>query len=248
MGETKPVQSLLRGIDLLEILSEAPEGMRLNDIADAMGLKTPTVHNLVKTLASRNMIVKRNGNQYAVGPALLALASRLKHGMQLSSAEKVIRELSAMDCGPVINYSTPLNNRLLVRIRMSPDRPGIIQHPEGQTNSLYGSATGLAFLAFAPDDHVLSMRQASPFHEYGIRLWESLESLKSYIASCRELGYAVTPFAGQELFRVAAPVRDRTGVTVAYLGASVPFGRMSDKKEQSSLIEAFVAAAKELSA
>ncbi|MFW6303064.1 MAG: IclR family transcriptional regulator [Candidatus Sumerlaeota bacterium] len=247
MAETKPVQSLLRGIDILELLTESPEGMRLSDIAAAMDLKAPTVHNLVKTLSMRGLVEKRNGNQYMAGPGILDLAERLREQMYEAGAEKQVRSLASHPSAPLVNYTVPTAGRLPVRLRMSADRPGVMQRPRDHTNALYGSASGLAFLAFAPPDRVMLMRQRHPFHEEGVRLWESLEELESYLGNCRDRGYAATPFEGQELFRVAAPVHDAQGVAVAYIGAAATTGAAKDKKVRQSLVDAVVAAGATLS-
>lgn len=247
MAETKPVQSLLRGIDLLNVLIDAPEGMRLNDLAETMNLKVPTVHNLVRTLAQRGLVEKRNGTFYAAGPGLLEMAGRLRANSRHTKAEAEVRRLSGHRLSPVVNYTVPYGSRLAVRLRMSPDRPKIMQRPASQAHGLYGSATGLAFLAFAPHDHVMSVRQVQPFHEHGIQLWGSYERLEAFLENCRECGCAVTPFTGQELFRVAAPVRDSDGVAVAYIGASVPAGTAEDAATQEDLVGAVIDAADRLS-
>ncbi len=247
MAETKPVQSLLRGIDLLELLTEAPQGMRLSDIAQTMGLKAPTVHNLVKTLAGRGLIEKRSGNRYVAGVALLDLADRFRTNARQLAAEDVVRRLAQHDLQPVVNYTIPSGSRLAVRLRMSPDRPRVMQRPSNQDNGLYGSATGLAFLAFAAPDRVLALRQAHPFHEEGIRLWESWDALAAFLSATRKNGVSVTPFAGQAALRVAAPVFDRDGAATSFIGVSVAADQATTKRAQKSIITAVQAAAEELS-
>jgi DNA-binding IclR family transcriptional regulator len=246
MPETKPIQSLLRGIDVLEMLTDSPEGMRLSDIAAAMDLKTPTVHNIVKTLAMRGLVEKRNGSQYIAGSRILELAERLRGQMNEAEAEEAVRAIASHDSAPLVNYTVPTSGRLPVRLRMSPDRPGVMQRPRDHTNALYGSASGLAFLAFAPPDRVMLMRQHHPFHEEGVRLWESLEDLDAYLQDCRQCGFAVTPFEGQELFRVATPVFDMQGVAVAYIGAAAPAEQMASERKRKSLTKAVIKAGAEL--
>ncbi|MBN1675083.1 MAG: helix-turn-helix domain-containing protein [Kiritimatiellae bacterium] len=247
MGGTKPIQSLLRGLDALRLLADAPDGMRLSDVAEAMELKLPTVHNLVRTLGMRHLVARTDGTRYVIGPGLLELAGLARGTLREMRAETVVRRLADLDCAPIVNYSVPVADQLAVRLRMSPDVPNRMQRPSHQVNRLYGTATGLAFLAFAPPDQVLSFRQAHPFHEEGVRLWGSPEELEAALEGFRERGCAITPFPKQELYRVCAPVRDRDEVAYAYLGVAVHVERMHTKPEQRRLTEAVVTGAAELS-
>jgi DNA-binding IclR family transcriptional regulator len=222
--------------------------MRLGDLASALDLKAPTAHNLARTLAMRGMVNQTDGGLYALGSGLMEMAARARRSQQERDAERAVQELGALECRPIINYSIPSATRVVVRLRVSPDRPGIVQRPSHRDNPIYSTANGLAFLAFAPEEQVMAMRRAQPFHEHGIRLWASLDELQSFLAEVREKGYAVPPFEGQELYLASAPVRDASEVAVAYLGAAVPRERMADRAAQKALEEAVRAQASDLSA
>ena len=58
MANSDLVQSLLRGLDLVEMLADHPEGLHLNDIAAKSGLKKPTAHNLLRTLCARGFAAR----------------------------------------------------------------------------------------------------------------------------------------------------------------------------------------------
>ena len=51
MPGTELVQSVERALDILELVSDAENGLRLNEIASRINLKNSTVHNLIRTLA-----------------------------------------------------------------------------------------------------------------------------------------------------------------------------------------------------
>ena len=72
MANSDLVQSLLRGLDLVEMLADHPEGMYLNDLAARAGLKKPTAHNLLRTLVSRGFAARDEAGRYTAGPALAA--------------------------------------------------------------------------------------------------------------------------------------------------------------------------------
>ena len=75
MANSDLVQSLLRGIDLLKIISTRQEGARLNELAVLTGMKKPTLHNLLRTLAARGFVVKDEVSRFRLGPGLLEIVS-----------------------------------------------------------------------------------------------------------------------------------------------------------------------------
>lgn len=246
MSETKPIQSLLRGIDIIEMLCDAPHGLRLSDIAEAMNLKTPTVHNLVKTLVSRGLVEKLVSNQYAIGPRLPEMSERIRTNQQHAEAETAVRAISELKWKPIVNFNIVSGNRLVVRLRMTPDRPNLMQYPVGQISELYSSGTGLACLAFGSEEQVNSLKQANPFHDIGIRLWNSYNELDDFLEDAREKGYAATNFEKQDLYRVAVPIFDEDKQAIAYLGLAVPTDRIKKESDKSDMVKQLLNIAKKL--
>ncbi|MFW5857046.1 MAG: helix-turn-helix domain-containing protein, partial [Planctomycetota bacterium] len=86
------VQSVGKALDLLELLGDAGE-LRLADLCERTGLKSPTAHNLVRTLASRGFVEKRPGGRYRVGPAVAALAERGRERGFQAAVRDTLRDL-----------------------------------------------------------------------------------------------------------------------------------------------------------
>jgi DNA-binding IclR family transcriptional regulator len=240
MSETKPIQSILRAIDILELLTEASQGLRLIELAEAMDLKTPTVHNLVKTLASRGLVEKLNTNLYAAGPRLMEMAERVQNNQHYGQAESLCRSLANLPCQPIVIFSVASGNRLMVKLRMSPDRPNLIQRPTGQLNALYYSATGLALLAFDNEVTIKDLKQNEPFYEYGIRVWGNYKALEDYLVEVRHRGYADTHFEGQDHYRIATPLRNKKGIITSYIGIAVDASAFKEKDLQIQLVNTFM--------
>ena len=74
MPHSDLVQSLLKGLDILQLISSNPEGMRLNELAGISKLKKPTLHNLLRTLAARDFVIKDPLNRYRIGDTLLQIS------------------------------------------------------------------------------------------------------------------------------------------------------------------------------
>ena len=67
------------------------------------------------------------------------------------------------------------------RLRISPDRHGILQYPLYLTHPLYTSATGLCFLS--QDRFASMLYSAWDFDEYGVQRWKDLKNLKRFLDS-----------------------------------------------------------------
>ena len=115
------VQSLGRGLDLLRLLAESNGGMRLADVVAATQLKRPTVHNLLRTLASREFVAHEDGI-YRIGPAVHMLAAEAASGVFLQHAEAAVRHLAALLPDAIVSFCEPVGGEVLVRFHLFPSR------------------------------------------------------------------------------------------------------------------------------
>ncbi|MDX9979971.1 MAG: IclR family transcriptional regulator C-terminal domain-containing protein [Lentisphaeria bacterium] len=217
------VGSLVKALDILGVAARAPDGLRLKDIADEMGLKTTTAYNLVRTLHASGYLCKTPKGFYALGPKVDELVAAQAGRRLLQRAEEAMRDLALVLPQATLTFAEPAGNLVVVRLRISPDQPRRLQRPRGRTAAPYSSATGLLFLACGDAEWTEEVRLEYPFHEHGSRLWESPEQLRDYLAEVRAKGFATPPFANQEGLRVAAPVFDPDGHLAASLGVSIPW-------------------------
>lgn len=248
MAQTRLVQSLARGLDILRLVAESDSGLRLNEIASAMGLKAPTAHNLLRTLLAKGFLVRRGGApHYALGPAALALAEGLYERRLMRLAADAVRGLAERFPSATVVFSEPISGELVVRLRMSPERPGSLQRPLGQTLNPYTSASGLAHMAFCTEEERGEILQRRSFDEYGGHLWRTMDALDAFIRDVRTKGFAALRRPRREVFPVAAPVFGPRSRTVAAIGASAPWEGLVDKKRREVMIAAVVDAASGLS-
>ncbi len=137
MANSDLVQSLLRGMDLIELLAAHPEGAHLNDLSEAAGLKKPTVHNLLRTLCARGFAAKDDAGRYVVGPALVAAAERAMRSDRGKLAETELLGLAERFPGHVLTVATLTPTAVKCELRVSPDMPGVVQHPVGRDFAPY---------------------------------------------------------------------------------------------------------------
>ena len=170
MANSDLVQSLLRGLDLVELLVMHPDGAHLNDLAESTGLKKPTVHTLLRTLCARGFAARDDAGRYVVGPALVAAADRVRNSFRLKIAETALLELAARFEGHVLTVATLTPTAVKCELRVSPDMPGIVQHPVGRDFMPYSSVSAIVLQAANPQE-ARRLEALYPFEEYGVGIW-----------------------------------------------------------------------------
>lgn len=170
MANSDLVQSLLRGLDLIELLAAHPEGVHLNDLAEAVGLKKPTAHNLLRTLCAREFAAKDDSGRYVAGSALVAAADRVKSSRRVGLAEAALLEIAGRFPGHVLTVATLAPTSVKCELRVSPDMPGVVQHPVGRDFAPYSSVSAIVLQSANPQE-ARRLEALYPFDEYGVGIW-----------------------------------------------------------------------------
>jgi DNA-binding IclR family transcriptional regulator len=177
MAHSDLVHSLLRGLDILKLISSRPEGMRLNEITQDTGLKKSTVHNLLRTLAAREFLVKDNLNRFSLGPAVLDMASSIKKNDTMENLSTMLLDFSRRFPQCTLTVSALRGNEIRCLLRISPDLPGLLQHPSDRFFMPYVSASAIALQSANPE-LAGELEKRFPFDEYGIGKWGTLKKFE----------------------------------------------------------------------
>ena len=233
MANNDLVGSVLKAMALVKIVSFAPNGMQLNVLSEAAGLKTATCFNLVRTLIAGGFLEKNNGKIY-VGSEISRLSGSRFQTEFFRHAEDSLMELNRTFPRGTMIFAVPGNCGMEQTHRISFNYPGVIQRLNNEIMSPYACASGLLGLAFDPDEDVrIRIEERYPFNEHGINLWKSRKKLQAFLEKCRKDRIAVVPFDAGVVYRLSVPVFDRNGKFIAVIGASCPVRDFSKKDLES---------------
>ncbi len=247
MPASSTIQSLTRGLEVLEHVARAQRGLTLAELSAAMGLKPTTLHNLARSLWVKGYLAKSaRPVRYTLGPAIETLAAATRSPGRLQQSAAAVHRLSAELPWATITYCQELAGEVAVLLRMSPQQPGVLEHPADRRMAAYASATALVFQAWWPDGPRQTYAQRYPFEEYGAGLWAGRDALEAFLAEVRARGYAEPPLK-RELFRLAVPVFSPGRELVGALGVALPVEAV-DEPTRQQIIHTAVAAAAALSA
>ena len=206
------------------MIGTSPDGLGVQEIAGRMGLKPPTVHNLVRTLVEAGMVEKLvRPIRYRVGPVVLEIAQHQANLGPRGVAGPIMLDLARQLPRATVILAEYIGGEVVVSLRVSPDQPGVLQRPPHQTLSAYTSASALVFQAFWPTDMKRAYRSRYPMGEYA-SAWGSTEALDDYLnqaAKSKVVGY---PFTTDGRLPLASPIFSPQGTLVASVGMSHPVG------------------------
>ncbi|MHC4874060.1 MAG: IclR family transcriptional regulator domain-containing protein [Planctomycetota bacterium] len=212
---------------------QSERGMRLCDIAEAAGLKTPTAFNILKTLSAKRLVEKKaDANIYSVGSGLEEMFLKSRSGSVLRQCEVVMLQLQCKYSELVITYSAIRSGEIMTLLRLSSDRPGIIQKPIGMRHSPYMQSSGLVALAYGEEGDLADIEAHHPFAEEGAARWNNQKVLKDELSQVRSLGYAI--IENERRLALAVPVFDTTHTFTGVFGVSV---QASVTVDQAALIQ-----------
>ena len=242
MANNDLVGAVVKAMALVRIVSSARNGMRLNELAEAAGLKTVTCFNLVRTLVAGGFLEKINGRLYT-GSEISRIAETRFQTEFFRQAESVLLKLNSLWPRATVIFAVPGKSGMEQTHRISFEHPGVIQRLNNEQLPPYASGAGLLGLAYIEDEDILlSMEEKYPFSELAVPLWKSRKALNAYLAKCRKDRLAVVPFDTDIFHRVSVPIFDRSGRFIAVIGISCPL-RNFPGQDFSEVTESLKAAA-----
>lgn len=236
------VQSVERAFQILEILYEnqkPDDGLGIASISKKLGLKLPTVHNLMKTLVLLNYAEQKQDGKYRPGPKADKFGMK-SDSMLLARARPVIarlvRELNETAVLIVahdgVRY-TLLQEECIRELKVSPD---ILPN-----SNFCGTATGLAILSRFSEGSLERYLGSSPGAITGH--FNSLAELKKTLEKIRKDGCCV--LEKKEIAVFGVQVTDSTSGLFAALGIFVPLTRY-DRQVRAKITDGMKAAAETL--
>jgi IclR family acetate operon transcriptional repressor len=222
------ITSLQRGLRLLQLFSESPQGLAAKQVAVRSRLPVSTVHRFLANLEGSGFLNCSGDGVYHLGIACFAIG-------QAALGQLDIRRVS-LPYLRELNRQTRETIHLTVRHGLSAVYVEKLDSPEqlrihsriGAAVPLYCTAVGKVMLAYMPDDErerslpQLGLKRLTP-NTVG-----SLQELEAELHRVRKNGYACDLEEHEPHIRcLAAPIRDHAGAVNASLSITAPVVRMA---------------------
>ena len=188
MPRSELVQSLRRGLELLETVSCSSGGMSLKELCAATGLKKTTVHNLMRTLCFRNFVYKDKKHRFRVGSAIEEILANSVGKKRIGKAQRLMQTLAKRFPQSIITFSVLKQSDVRCLLRITPESKGIVQVLSSRCFLPYVSVSAVLLQALYPQE-CAGLEQQYPFEEYGAGLWVSIDNFNAAKEKIAAEGY-----------------------------------------------------------
>ena len=209
----KPVQSLQRGIALIEALAGRHEGMNLKELSRAAGCSSAATFHLIQTLVEAGYVHRHEDPaRYTLGDKLHLLAQGQRQDRMQQVVEQQMRFIHQKLPEASIYFSQYIGGQVTIRWRLVPQSAGVVQHEVNQTLPAYVSAGSLIHMAYwTPDQRQQYLSQYS-YESYGQLFWGPWDAYEKVLAKTRKEGVMLVPERVVSYLKLGVPVLSGTGV------------------------------------
>jgi DNA-binding IclR family transcriptional regulator len=248
-NETPPIQSLDRGLVILEAVSRSSEPVSLAELTSLLGIDRSSAFRLANTLKRRGFLAYPAGRKdYILGSALWRLAHQYDWGTMLIRVSREPLKQLASRTNETAHLAIREGKHALFIDHAAVNHVIAVSGQTGEMVPLYCTAHGKALLADFDYKELRSIFGSSPLQNHTKQTTRSVTQLAETCVQIKAQGYASDDGEYQEGVRcVAAPIRAHGGMIIGSIGISAPLLRFP-KERYKAYGEEVRAAAEEISA
>jgi IclR family transcriptional regulator, acetate operon repressor len=232
--ETPSIQSLDRGLLILEAVGKSQEPISLGELAAMLDIDRSSAFRLANTLKRRGFLANASaGRDYVLGPSVWRLSRQYDWSKMLARvAHEPLKTLAAAT-NETAHLAVREGRRALFIDHAAGSHVISISGQTGELVPLYCTSHGKALLTDFEERDLVDLFGAKPMKAYTRNTIQSIRSLAAECKSIREKGFATDESEYLEGVRcLAAPIRDREGAVIASIGISAPAARFPRERER----------------
>jgi len=252
MKPTKPIQSLDRGLILLEAVANAHQPVPLSQLTLALNIDRSSVFRLANTLKKRGFLAQLPGSKhYTLGSAIWRLADLFHFdNVLLQIAREHVNALAA-DTGETTHLAIREGQQAMLIDRQLTAKPlGVAGSGSGTGVPLYCTSVGKALIADFDHDRLIQLFGGKTLPKFTRRTITTVEKLAEECQVTRRRGFAMDDEEEHGGVRcIGAPIRDANDQIVGSVGISAPIARLPReliKKIGTRVVAAATAIGREL--
>ncbi|AUS77294.1 IclR family transcriptional regulator [Actinoalloteichus sp. AHMU CJ021] len=249
MSVDKPMQVVVRALDVLTALSNARGGRTLQDLHEELDIPLGSMHRVLSTLTQQGFVSRSRVNKrYFIGPAARALSAQRSHGGSPLVVPPAALAQAGEESGETV-FLTEMIGELPVCVALVEAR-----HPLrlfvriGQEMPLHAAAASRSILAHQPEDVVRTLLAGTSMTGFTADTPRTVAEVLDHLAVVRDRGYDVCDDElDRDVWAVSAPLLAADGSVTSSVTLAAAGSRMSDPLTRARATEIVLRAAREMS-
>jgi DNA-binding IclR family transcriptional regulator len=223
-------QSLFRAFQLVEILSDYPNGCPLARLSELVDLNKSTTHRMLQALSVMGYVTNgSSAGSYRLTTKLVAVGQKALSSLNIIQVAAPHLEALNLETGETVNLSHWEENHAVLIYKLEPTRSVMRTHAYvGQQRPLHCTAMGKLYLAHAPDGYVDAYWKTAVIEPLTVNTIVAIDALKAELEEIRTGGLA---FDREEnelgVTCIAAPVFDIRQRVEYAISTSLPTTRLA---------------------
>lgn len=220
--KAKKLNSLDRGLEILEILAFTKKPMGVTELSEWLDVDKASIYRTLATLEAHNMVEQDpETKKYSLGLKLIELSGSLLNRLELRVRAKPFLKELCERTGESAHLTTFVNNSIVYIDKEETSGRISVKTEIGMEAPMHCTATGKAVAAFLPEEKIDELIRTKGLTPYTPKTITSPEMLKAHFARIREKGYALDDEEFDIGVRcIGAPVRNFKGKVIGSVGIS----------------------------
>lgn len=232
---------------VLDLFTRDDPDWGVSEVATALGVPRSSAHAVLASLADIGLLQWRTGGRYRIGWRVLELAEVQRRTLDLRAAARPVLERLVAEHGETVHLGVRERFHLLYLDKFVGTRNITVQGGQVGARAVpYCTSLGKMMMASADPSELPEYLATTTMRRFTPSTITDPDALQTELEAIRRRGYAYDlGEAVEDVYCVAAPVRDDLGQVVAVVSISSPQGRFERSRQMYT--QAVVAAGQEVS-
>jgi len=233
----------LRIFDVIALLLQNREGLSLTEIKEALDLPISSLHNMLQTMVTAEVLTTSDDLRYFIGPRVVGMALATVATLDVRTLARRSLQVLAKAVGDDVYLAMKLGERVMYVDRWIGTQRISLDIRLGQPLVLHATATGKLFAAF--DARLGARALEAPLSKLTANTITDAGKLEAEFKRIRARGFSKSnEEAVDGIVGYAVPIYDVDETMAAAIHISVLSGRASAEHERALISEALKAAEK----
>ena len=232
--DTPAIQSLDRGLLILQAVAKSSEPVSLTPLAAMLGIDRSSAFRLANTLRRRGYLANSSaGRDYILGPSVWRLSQQYDWSKMLVTVAHEHLKVLAAETNETAHLAVREGRKALFIDHVTSKHVVAVSGQTGEFVPLHCTSHGKALLSDFQQRDLAKLLGGKPLKAYTKNSIQCIRALAKECEAIRARGFATDDAEYLEgVCCIAAPIRNRDVAVIAAIGISAPAARFPKQREK----------------